>query len=271
MNASSDMIGMLRRHYLPDEDKPAGIFAAEIGSPGNSGRRADLIWQGTTAASGQELIGHEIKISRADLLAELADPTKSDPWQKYCDRWWLVVPNPALVDGLELPATWGVMTPPSGRRKRSMTIHTKAPALKPENKAPALLRIATWQQWRMHSMRNEIVNKDRLLSNWRQEIENLRANGVVAPHEQDPAVATAEEIVKRLAGSWVTSENIGNPMICQVAVDDVVKTLKELGYAKVEQCKAEHTLHIVQQQLASMRNRINATLCDWDTQERSAA
>jgi hypothetical protein len=110
-NASA-MIAMLRRHYIPDETRPSGIFAPEIQAPGSSGRRADLIWLGCTAAAGDELIGHEIKISRADLLNELADLSKSHSWQRYCDRWWLVVPHEALIHGLELPPSWGVMLPP---------------------------------------------------------------------------------------------------------------------------------------------------------------
>src|SRR5690348_2999491 len=71
------MVEMLRRHYLPEGRPPAGVFAPEIGSPDGK-RRADLIWMPTTIAGGTGLHGHEIKVSRSDLLTELDDPTKAD-------------------------------------------------------------------------------------------------------------------------------------------------------------------------------------------------
>jgi hypothetical protein len=146
--AAKDMIAMLRRHYIRDEAHPAGIFAPEIAAP-DYGRRADLIWQGVTAA-GRELVGHEVKVSRADLVAELADPSKAESWQRYCDRWWLVVPDMSLTEGLTLPGSWGVLTPPSGRRSRSMTVAVPAPTLTPQEQSPALLTLATWLHWRNH-------------------------------------------------------------------------------------------------------------------------
>lgn len=91
---ASAMLDMLRRHYLPDERRPAYLLAPEIQAPGRSSRRADLIALGMSAATNGALIGHEIKVTRADVQAELGDLTKSDPW--------------------------GIMLPPSGRRTRSV-------------------------------------------------------------------------------------------------------------------------------------------------------
>ncbi len=53
--------------------------------------------------------GHEIKCSRADWLAELRQPWKSESVQRYMDYWWLVVSNPAIVKDGELPDDWGLM------------------------------------------------------------------------------------------------------------------------------------------------------------------
>ena len=140
---AKDMTELLRAHYLPEGKPAGGILAPEIGSP--DGRRfADAIWQSTTRSGGLLFVGHEIKVSRADVAVELKDPTKAEPWMQYCDKWWLTVSDPALIDGMDIPEAWGVMAPPSGRRKRSMTILKEAPLLKPVSKEPGLLRLLTW-------------------------------------------------------------------------------------------------------------------------------
>lgn len=144
---ATDLVAMLRRHYLPDGRPPGGIFAAEIESP-DLRRRADAIWAPWTIAGGAGLMGHEIKVSRSDVLTELADPMKAEPWARYCSRWWLVLAHPSLVDGLVIPEAWGVMAPPSGRRTRSMTVVREAPPLKPSDTGPAWRRIATWEHAR---------------------------------------------------------------------------------------------------------------------------
>lgn len=148
---AADMVVMLRRHYLPDPRTPAGVFAPEIQTPDGS-RRADLIWMPATIAGGAarggkriELWGHEVKVTRQDVLVELADPTKAEAWAQYCTRWWLVVLHPSLIDGLDVPLAWGVLAPPSGRRTRSLTVVRDAPELTPVNQAPALERLARWQ------------------------------------------------------------------------------------------------------------------------------
>lgn len=142
--SASDVTAMLRRHYLPDSKPAGGIFAAEIGAP-DGRRRADLIWLPTTTAGGTGLIGHEVKVTRSDVLAELADPTKAESWAQYCERWWLVVADPALVDGLDVPHAWGVMAPPAGPRRRTMTIVRPAPPLDPKEPGRGMRRVAAWQ------------------------------------------------------------------------------------------------------------------------------
>lgn len=152
MTTASEVLGMLRRHYLP-EGRPAPVlFLPELTSPDGS-RRADLIVAPISLAGRSEgvLVGHEIKVSRADLISEIKDATKADPWAQYCSRWWLTIPDPALVDGLwdDLPDFWGVLAPPSGRRTRSMTILRQAPLRKvTADMAPVVTRIAATAQTR---------------------------------------------------------------------------------------------------------------------------
>lgn len=56
-----------------------------------------------------QLHGHEVKVSRSDWLAELADPTKAEAWKQFCDRWWLVAPREVVRD--DLPEGWGLLCP----------------------------------------------------------------------------------------------------------------------------------------------------------------
>lgn len=165
------MVELLRRHYQPDNRPPAGVFAPEIGSPDGS-RRADLIWMPTTIAGGTgRLHGHEIKVTRADVLVELSDPSKADPWARYCTYWWLVVVHPSLVDGLDIPEVWGVMAPPSGRRTRTMTVVRQAPRLHPQNPAPGVARLAAWQ---LHGHYRALSQCRYDRDHWRKEAARLQ-------------------------------------------------------------------------------------------------
>src|SRR5690606_12411598 len=58
------------------------------------------------------------------------------------------VSDPALVRGMEIPPTWGVMAPPSGRRTRTMTVVRPAPRLKPDDTSKAYLRVLGWSMTR---------------------------------------------------------------------------------------------------------------------------
>jgi hypothetical protein len=175
---AGQMLDMLRRHYLPEYRPPQGIFLPEIGAPSGM-RRADLIWQ---SFDRNGLVGHEIKVTRADLRHELDQPEKCLDWKKYCNRWWLVVPHVALLDGLEIPADWGIMLPPSGRRTRTMTVHRRAPELRPATQDPALRRINTWLFWRNHELagiqqlhNSELQTWIRRFDTAREELEAERA------------------------------------------------------------------------------------------------
>lgn len=208
MTTAAEVGAMLTRHYLPEGRPPAGVLAFEIGSPCGS-RRADAMWAPHGQNSGG-LAGHEIKVSRADVLVELADPAKADPWLRYCSRWWLTVSDPALVDGLEdrIPEAWGIMSPPSGRRTRSMTIVRQAPKLKPVSPAPAYARLLTWATSRhetlLHELRWKVKSADTQAERDRQTILDLRAT---RGHRSDPnAVRVAkilDDVKRRAEREWL--------------------------------------------------------------------
>lgn len=79
-------------------------------------------------SSAQAIHGHEVKVSRADWLTELRDPTKAERIKRYCNFWWLVVSDASIIKPGELPEGWGLMVK-SGDRLRAKV---KAPELTPE-------------------------------------------------------------------------------------------------------------------------------------------
>ena len=66
-------------------------------------------------STGYEILGFEIKVSRADFLSELKDMGKSDEIMSYCDKWYLVVPSAEIVKEGELPKNWGLLVLKDGK------------------------------------------------------------------------------------------------------------------------------------------------------------
>jgi len=73
------------------------------------GRIADGVAMNLYPSKGLSLTCFEIKVSRADLMAELKDMTKSEGVGKYCDFFVLVIPQ-GIVLPKELPEDWGILT-----------------------------------------------------------------------------------------------------------------------------------------------------------------
>ena len=91
-------------------------------------RTADFVAQDMWEAKGLILHGHEVKVSRSDWLTELADPSKAEAIKRYCDRWWLVVPDRSIVRD-DLPEGWGLLDiGPNGH----LRVARRAPALTPD-------------------------------------------------------------------------------------------------------------------------------------------
>lgn len=223
---AKDMKELLRAHYLPEGKPEAGIFASEIGSP--DGRRfADAIWQSTTRSGGLFFVGHEIKVSRADVAVELTDPTKAEPWMQYCDKWWLTVSDPALVDGFDIPEAWGVMSPPSGRRKRSMTILKEAPLLKPVSKEPGLLRLLTWYANQQKEERRQISIEQQTLEskirNLEYDVQNAKAGSPMSWEERFVS-EVYEKLQKRMKDDGIQKTYFGP----DTDKDDLVEALLDL-------------------------------------------
>lgn len=86
------------------------------------------LWCGYGPGRGPKLIGHEVKVSRSDWLAELRDPSKAEAFKRYCDFWWLVVADKDIVKPGELPDGWGLMV----AHGRTVRVTCQAVRLDPE-------------------------------------------------------------------------------------------------------------------------------------------
>lgn len=226
-----DVVAMLQRHYLPEGRPAGGVLAIEIGAPDGT-RRADAVWAPFTIAGGDGLIGHEIKVTRSDVLAELADPAKADPWAQYCTQWWLTVSDPALVAGLDIPEAWGIMAPPSGRRTRSMTILRPALRRKVGNTGPAWRRIMSWEHYRLApalaEARRTVEYRDQRIESLETQLRDRSLAGEGRAHPDAVRVANILRAVgaaayrhdRRLPASvWVSQDDTTDDDIVAAILD----------------------------------------------------
>lgn len=135
---------LLEKRYPPQQGY---VLVREVGNgTGSSCRRhADAVALQCWPSRGLGLDGFEVKVSKSDLRRELEDETKAHEVARFCRRWWLVVADEKVVDGLALPDGWGVLLP-SGK---GLAVHTKpaerTPEAWPTTFVAALVR-AAWEQ-----------------------------------------------------------------------------------------------------------------------------
>lgn len=121
---SSDLLGLLDARHSDG----GWVFFSEV--PDRTGgcfHRADALAVSVWPSRGLHLHGFEVKVSRRDWLNELKRPEKAESIGRYCDFWWLVVADPAIVQDGELPSAWGLLAP-SGKGLKTLV---RATALKP--------------------------------------------------------------------------------------------------------------------------------------------
>jgi len=120
----TDVVQLIKRRFC----SPAWVVLSQIrsGTGRFYSRTADAIAMSVYPSRGLELHGFEIKTSRMDWKLELENPEKAEAVFKYCDRWWLVVSDPKIVQTGELPPTWGLLYP----RGHGLYASRAAPKLK---------------------------------------------------------------------------------------------------------------------------------------------
>lgn len=157
---------LLRKRY--DDQRGAWVYLTEVrnatGYKANSA--VDALALSLWPSRGIELHGHEIKVSRGDWLRELKDVRKSQPIQRYCDRWWLVIGDPDIVQPGELPPTWGLMAVKGGR----LVAVKEAPKLEREEWSPTF--VAAFFRGFMKDIEHGWVRKD-VHAKLEQDLRNL--------------------------------------------------------------------------------------------------
>ena len=177
----------LRGHYLrPGEVLPGGVFLTEL-TDDQTARRVDALHIGFWASAGRRINGHEVKVSRADWLRELADPGKAGPWFDRCHCWWLVVPSTAVARPDELPEGWGLMVP--GTRGRRFKVVVRAAEREPRVDLPFLQILAK----RLDSDRGTALAKEE------RAIREAQRHQLWAEHLQRQVTAAgADDTARRL-------------------------------------------------------------------------
>ena len=107
-----DVLTWLRDRYAArhgNGDRWAFATGVRSAAGFDATRTADAVAMDLWPSKGLALHGHEVKVSRSDWLRELKQPEKWKPVGQYMDRWWVVVPDVAIVRPGELPSEWGLI------------------------------------------------------------------------------------------------------------------------------------------------------------------
>lgn len=163
---TADLLARLRRHYIkPSDALPGGIFVPECGLNGSTGSRVDALYVGFTSSSGRMLVGHELKVSRADWRHELDKPGKADTWADECHAWYVVAPDTSIVPPEELPPGWGLMVI-NPRTTTRLTTVVKAEV--------HLERTPSWRVVRSIMARQDTLRAQAIADAQRQALEDAR-------------------------------------------------------------------------------------------------
>jgi hypothetical protein len=168
-------------------------------------RRCDLLLVGKG-----ERINVEIKVTRADFLADVADPAKQAAWQHYTHRWAYAVP-PDLVRPEEVPTGWGLLLVGEhvaewARRAPKHPQHTPA-ELPPRVQYALMHRLARveahakgygWDRYRDGDDPEAL----------RATVERLRRDVEIANDARMRAEGRARE--------WQRAFGVGNPVPCAI-------------------------------------------------------
>jgi len=107
-----ELLALLESHYT--SEKWAFLPQVANATAHQKSRTADALVMGLWPSVGLDLIGFELKVSRADWRKEMQDFHKSDAFIRYCDLWYLVAPK-EVAKLEELPANWGWLAPRNGK------------------------------------------------------------------------------------------------------------------------------------------------------------
>lgn len=234
MTTSRDVLGALYKHFAQRYACLTEITVTEpVASNGHFpvDRRCDLL-----LVSRTERINVEVKVSRADFLADIAAPEKQAAWQHYTHRWAYAVPR-GLVLPHEVPPGWGLLyvgEPEQGsaanhwRSRPAVEWHRKAPKHKGRTPADLPERV---QYALMHRLaRAEAHAKGYGWDVHRdgEDPEVLRAT--VERLRRDLEIANDRAMRERSrAAEWRKAYGAGNPIPCGTCGQPLTASLRR-GY-----------------------------------------
>lgn len=227
---AKDLFEALRRHYLRRADAPAGLFLTEVGAP-DGRRRADALWipARLSGSIGAGIVGHEIKVTRADVLHELEQPTKAESWAQYCSKWWLVVPDEKLIAGLQIPERWGVLALPKNHRFKAMRTIKPAPELEPVDLTPAIGRLSTVLAYDRMELQGKAINAEAEADRYLRDLRELKKSN--PQHNNDPIAEKIREIqsIIQLNNKAPVEQHVFLRSILSVPSERIAKVLMDLA------------------------------------------
>ena len=237
------LLDLIRKRH----NDPSWVVITEVsdGTGASAHRRADALAIGLWPSRGFEIHGYETKLSRGDVQKELKDPRKADAVGKFCDFWWLVVSDLAIIDGLVLPSTWGVLSPKNG----VLRVHVKAPKQKvtPVNRSFAASVIRNvMKSWVPKSVHDQFKANARELA--RVEIERERA------HRKEDQLYDLEQLRAKLVKFKEESGiDLEKPVLWQIgdiakAVNIVMEGREAAGVAGNQHWRPSDPIHMVRQE-----------------------
>lgn len=223
-----EVIARLEKKYTP----PSWAFFTEVkSSVGFGNRRADGIAVAMWRSLGLEIMGFEVKASRADFLREIKNAGKSDEIFQYCNRWWLVVGDPSIIKDGELPPTWGLQVP----HGTGFKVAVKAPSLNP-------VPLTTW--FVAEILRRQFNSQKRpecLEQEFQRGFEAGKSSATDVNLKYE--IQKAEKLQKRVddfekssgiqIDDWHDASDIG-AAVKTVLEDGPEKIKQNLGYARVQ-------------------------------------
>jgi len=182
------------RHFSPPEWFTTFEFPLwdSVAAEGARDRRLDALAISRVDFRNNELVGIEVKVDRADWLAELANPLKADGWIRILDRFTVAAAK-GVVKKDEVPQGWGFLEESGSGLKqilpglvlsrwtenggtdpipRSLWVRVLRRTLDREGIHPLLA--AAHEQGRKEAVANVTEESKRELRSAQHDIENLR-------------------------------------------------------------------------------------------------
>lgn len=219
-------------------------------------RTADAISMNLWKSRGLTLRGFEVKVSRADLKRELADPAKAEGVARFCDEWYLVVPRGLVKDeAQDVPAGWGIMEADEakeGLRTVRAAIRNPEPLPLTRGFLAQVLKGAA----RMVDRENrEWVRREDIAAEIEAAVERGRA---CVPHDAQLAKSRVQELEQRLAEfSKLTGIDLTGEYRYSVDVKRIAKAYR-LGHGLLGEY--ELSLPLVIRDLEGLGNVVKSTL-----------